>query len=93
MLKEECTTHHIPSLIFDYIEPEAMQKSSWKAVIILFPFGSGITKVPTNVCPAGTAPDIWQAVVALVTIRFQITVIAFHELFCMAATSGWRIAI
>ena len=63
------------------------------AVIILFPFGNGITKVPTNVCPAGTAPDIWQAVAALVAIRFQITVIAFHELFCMAATFGWRIAI
>lgn len=65
----------------------------WLAVIILFPFGNGVDKVPADVCPTGTSFDIRQAVVALVTIRFQISVIAFQKLLCMAATPGWRIAI
>ena len=45
------------------------------AVIIRFPFGNGVDKVPADVCPTGTSPDIRQAVVALITIRFQIPVI------------------
>ena len=59
------------------------------AVIIRFPFGNGVDKVPADVCPAGTSFDIRQAVVALIAIRFQIPVIAFQELLCMAAAPGW----
>ncbi len=54
-----------------------------QAVIILFPFGNGVDKVPADMCPAGTPLDIRQAVVALITIRFQIPMITFQKLLCI----------
>ena len=36
------------------------------AVIILFPFGNGVDKVPMYVRPAGTAFDIRQAIIVII---------------------------
>ena len=54
-----------------------------QAVIILFPIGNGVGKVPADVCPPGTPLDIRQAVAARITIRFQIPMITFQKLLCI----------
>lgn len=50
------------------------------AVIILLPLGDCVNKIPAYVRPAGTAFDIRQTIIALITIRFQISVETVQEL-------------
>ena len=62
-------------------------------VVILFSFGNGVDKVPADMHPTRAAPDPRQIVVFLISIRFQVCVVAFRELPYMAAAPGWRTAI
>ena len=58
----------------------------WLAVIILFPFGNGIDKVSTDMRPTRAASDPWKVVVSLISIRFQVSAVAFQELPCMVVS-------
>lgn len=63
------------------------------AVVILLPFGDSVDKVSADMRPAGAAPDPQKVVVTLVGVVFQISVVSFLELSCMAAAPGRGIAI
>ena len=41
--------------------------------VILFPFWNGIQEIPSDMRPAATAFDIFQVVVALIPVCFNIT--------------------
>ena len=43
--------------------------------------------------PTGAASDPWKIIVSLISIRFQVSAVAFQKLFCVAATPGRGIAI
>ena len=76
--------------IFDCKQPAAVLDSLYSrlTVIILLSFWYSINKIPTYVCPAGTPFDSWQTIITLITVCFQIAMVAFQELSRMTPASG-----
>ena len=56
-------------------------------IIQLFPFRNGIHEVSADVCPAATAFYAGHFIVALVAIRFQISLKAIQEVCCIVSAS------
>ena len=81
--------------IFDRKQPATVLDSLYSrlAVIILLSFWYSINEIPAYVRPAGTPFDPWQAVITLIAVCFQISMVAIQELSCMTPAAGRRIAI
>ena len=65
----------------------------WLTVVILLSFGKSTEKVSADMRPVATASDPWPIVITLIAISFQISVVAFQKLLCVAAAPGREIAI
>ena len=61
--------------------------------VILLSLWDGIHEISPDMGPATAAPDIFQVVITLISICFQVSAVAFQKLSRMAAAPGRGIAL